>query len=71
MVKSKIIMKSIFQTRLINNYVTTLIGLFILFVCLYFIYEGKETAEGLSGWLTTALLFLRSKDSLIALPPKE
>lgn len=64
-------MKNIFKTRLINNYLTTLIGLIIMFVCLYFIYEGKETAEGLSGWLTTAILFLRSKDSLIALPPKE
>lgn len=64
-------MKNIFKTRLINNYVTTLIGLIIMFVCLYFIYEGKESAEGLSGWLTTAILFLRSKDSLIALPPKE
>jgi putative effector of murein hydrolase LrgA (UPF0299 family) len=64
-------MKKVVQTRLINNYVTTLIGLLILFICLFFIYEGKESAENLSGWLTTALLFLRSKDSLIALPAKE
>lgn len=64
-------MKELLKTRLINNYVTTILGLLIIFICLYFIYEGKETAEGLSGWLTTALLFLRSKDSLIALPPKE
>lgn len=64
-------MKNIFKTRLINNYVTTIIGLIILAICLFFIYEGKAKAQDLSGWMMTALLFLRSKDSLIALPPKE
>lgn len=59
------------KTRIVNNYITTLIGLIILLICLWFIYEGKSNANELSGWMTTALLFLRSKDSLIALPPKD
>jgi hypothetical protein len=59
------------HTRLIKNYVTTLIGLMILAICLFFIYNGKANAQDLSGWMMTGLLFLRSKDSLINLPPKE
>jgi hypothetical protein len=59
------------KTRLIKNYVTTIIGLIILAICLFFIYEGKANAQDLSGWMLTGLLFLRSKDSLINLPPKE
>jgi len=59
------------NTRLIKNYVTTLIGLMILAICLFFIYNGKANAEDLSGWMMTGLLFLRSKDSLINLPSKE
>jgi hypothetical protein len=35
------------------------------------IFMEKATVEDMAGWLTTGLLFLRSKDSLIALPPKE
>jgi len=34
-------------------------------------FVKSHSTEELSGWLATALLFLRSKDSLIALPPKE
>jgi hypothetical protein len=59
------------KTRFIKNYVTTLLGLAIMLVCLFFIYEGKANAQELSGWVATALLFLRSKDSLLNLPPKE
>lgn len=57
--------------RLFANWVTTLIGLGILAFCLLLIYQGKESAEHLSGWLALGLLFLRSKDSLIGLPPKD
>jgi hypothetical protein len=35
------------------------------------IYTEKATVQDMAGWFATALLFLRSKDSLIALPPKE
>jgi len=59
------------HTRLIKNYVTTIIGLIILAFCLLLIYTGKANAQDLSGWMLTGLLFLRSKDSLINLPPKE
>lgn len=59
------------KTRLISNWVTTILGLVILLGCLFMIYKEKQTAEELSGWLAVGLLFLRSKDSLIALPPKE
>jgi hypothetical protein len=56
--------------RLIGNWITTLLGLFILGFCLLMIYKGKQNAEQLSGWLAVGVLFLRSKDSLIGLPPK-
>jgi hypothetical protein len=59
------------KTRIWNNYITTLIGLIILVFCGVMMYTGKATVEDMSGWLATGLLFLRSKDSLIALPPKE
>jgi hypothetical protein len=58
------------KKRLIGNWITTLLGLFILGFCLLMIYKGKESAEQLSGWLSLGILFLRSKDSLIGLPPK-
>jgi hypothetical protein len=59
------------KTRIWNNYVTTLIGLIILVFCGVMMYTEKATVEDMSGWLATGLLFLRSKDSLISLPPKE
>ena len=31
-------------------------------------FTEKSTAQDMAGWLTVGLLFLRSKDSLIALP---
>lgn len=59
------------KSRLFSNYATTIIGLLIILVCLYLMFVKSHSTEELSGWLATALLFLRSKDSLIALPPKE
>ena len=59
------------KSRLVSNWVTTILGIFILLFCLYMMYEEKQTAQELSGWMAVGLLFLRSKDSLIALPPKE
>lgn len=58
------------KTRIISNWVTTLLGIVIILSCLFMIYKEKQSAEELSGWLAVGLLFLRSKDSLIALPPK-
>ena len=59
------------KNRLISNWVTTLLGVVILLACLWMLFKAKHSAQDLSGWMTVGLLFLRSKDSLIALPPKE
>tara|TARA_R110002110_G_scaffold100922_15_gene256850 strand:+ start:5221 stop:5403 length:183 start_codon:yes stop_codon:yes gene_type:complete len=59
------------KTRVFSNWVTTILGVVILLFSLYMIYAEKQTAQELSGWMAVGLLFLRSKDSLIALPPKE
>jgi len=56
------------KNRLFENWVTTLLGVIILIFCGLVIYTEKETASDMAGWLTVGLLFLRSKDSLIALP---
>tara|TARA_R110002020_G_scaffold12157_1_gene44877 strand:+ start:1180 stop:1359 length:180 start_codon:yes stop_codon:yes gene_type:complete len=56
------------KNRLFNNWVTTLLGVVILVFCGLIIYTEKQTASDMSGWLTVGLMFLRSKDSLIALP---
>lgn len=51
--------------------VTTIIGLALLAFTGVIIYQGKSTAGEMSGWITVALMFLRSKDSLIGLAKKE
>jgi uncharacterized membrane protein len=56
------------KNRLFSNYVTTILGILILIFCGVMMYTEKQTAQELSGWLAVGLLFLRSKDSLIALP---
>jgi hypothetical protein len=56
------------KNRLFSNYVTTILGLLIIIFCGTMIFMEKATIEDMSGWMTTGLLFLRSKDSLIALP---
>jgi len=56
------------KTRIVSNYVTTIIGLLIMAFCLVMIYTEKADSTDMSGWLAVFLLFLRSKDSLIALP---
>lgn len=50
--------------------VTTLLGVFIIGFAGLIIYQGKSTPSEMSGWITTGLLFLRSKDSLIGLSSK-
>jgi hypothetical protein len=56
-------MKRLYKEGLI----TTLIGLSILGFCGIMIYQGKQSPESMAGWVSVGLIFLRSKDSLIAL----
>jgi len=56
------------KNRLISNYVTTILGVLIIIFCGVMMFMEKATASELSGWLAVGLMFLRSKDSLIALP---
>jgi len=58
------------MNRLATNYVTTILGVLILGFCGLMMYQEKQTAGELSGWMATGLLFIRSKDSLINLPKK-
>lgn len=50
--------------------ITSLLGVSIIIFAGLMIYQGKSSTTEMSGWLATGLLFLRSKDSLIGLPPK-
>ena len=59
------------KKRLFENWVTTILGVLILGFCAAVIYTEKQTAQDMSGWLAVGLLFLRSKDSLIAIPEKK
>jgi hypothetical protein len=56
------------KNRLFSNYITTILGVLIIIFSAVMMYMEKATSMELSGWLATGLLFLRSKDSLIALP---
>ena len=59
------------KKRVFGNYVTTVLGLLVLIFCGVMIYQEKSSVQDMAGWLAVGLLFLRSKDSLIALPEKE
>jgi len=59
------------KNRLLSNYVTTILGILILIFCAVVILMEKATSTEMSGWIALSLMFLRSKDSLIALAPKE
>lgn len=56
-------MNRLFKTGLI----TTTIGLSIILFSGILIWTGKATIEATAGWIALALLFLRSKDTLINL----
>lgn len=56
------------KNRLLENYITTILGVLILAFCGVMLYQEKQTAQELSGWLALGVMFLRSKDSIIALP---
>ena len=60
--KEKVNMKD----RLINKgLVTSILGVIVLVFCGVLIYQGKQTAGDLSGWMTLAMVLLRAKDSLL------
>jgi type IV secretory pathway VirB2 component (pilin) len=51
--------------------ITTLLGVSIIIFSGAMLWTGKASAESLSGWIALGIMFLRSKDSLIGLGPKE
>jgi len=53
--------------RLLENYVTTLIGLVILVFSGVLLYHEKINTETFAALLALALTYLRAKDSLIGL----
>ncbi len=67
-IKGKVNMKD----RLINKgLVTTILGAVVLVFCGVLIYQEKQTAGDLSGWMTLAMVLLRAKDSLLFGEPTE
>lgn len=56
------------KNRLFSNYVTTILGVLIIIFCAVMMFMEKANSTELSGWLALGIMFLRSKDSLIALP---
>ncbi len=59
------------KNRLFSNYVTTILGLLIIVFCGVMVFLEKSSVQDMAGWFATGLLFLRSKDSLIALPKED
>ncbi len=60
------------KDRLINKgLVTSLLGVGVLVFCGVLIYQEKQTASELSGWMVLAMVLLRAKDSLLFGEPKE
>lgn len=55
------------ERLLSKGLVTTILGIIILTFVGIIIYQGKQSPESMSGWVSVALMFLRSKDSLIGL----
>jgi len=56
------------KNRIFSNYVTTILGVLIIIFCAVMMILEKASSTELSGWLALGIMFLRSKDSLIALP---
>jgi hypothetical protein len=51
--------------------VTTIMGCIVFCFCGIMIYQGKQTANELSGWMGLGLMLLRAKDSILFGEPKE
>ena len=56
------------KNRLFTNYLTTILGVLIIIFCAVMMFLEKASSTELSGWLALGIMFLRSKDSLIAMP---
>lgn len=60
------------KDRLLNKgLVTSIMGCLVLIFCGILMYQEKQTAGDLSGWMTLAIILLRAKDSLLFGEPKE
>jgi type IV secretory pathway VirB2 component (pilin) len=51
--------------------ITTIIGLGFIVFAGALLWTGKSTYTEIAGWITTGLLFLRAKDSLIKIDKNE
>ena len=59
------------KNRLFTNYLTTILGVLIIIFSGVMIYTEKANTMDMSGWLALGVMFLRSKDSLIAMPKND
>lgn len=59
------------ERLLTKGKLTSTLGLVVLIFCGVLIYQGKQSAEELSGWFAFSLTLLRAKDSLLGIPEKE
>lgn len=59
------------KERLLNNLVTTILGLGVIIFCGVLMYQQKQTAGDLSGWFAFGLMLLRAKDSLLGINKEE
>jgi hypothetical protein len=64
--------------RFFKNAATSIIGLAILAFCGFIVVKAmnngetvQEAATGVSGWIATGLLFLRSKNTILGMLPKD
>jgi len=58
------------KNRIVNNWITTILGVLILGYCMVMLSRGQNW-EDLIGFFGMASLLLRSKDSLIGLEKKD
>jgi hypothetical protein len=60
------------KDRLVNKgLITTILGIGVLVFSGVLIYQGKQTANDLSGWFLFGLTLLRAKDSILFGEEKE
>jgi hypothetical protein len=60
------------KDRLISKgLVTTILGIVIIVFCAVMIWFGKSTTQEMSGWFGTAILLIRSKDTILGINNKE
>ena len=53
------------KNRVIDNWVTTVLGIVILVFCMIMSAMEKSSVAELSGWFTSAMALIRSKGSII------